>query len=201
MLVTGPAPEEELLRMVAASVAGGVSLVQVRLKELPVARVAALLPRLRAAVVGTARLLVNHPDWRALAAQADGVHLPEHGGAVAAARCALGGRGMVGRSVHTLAAARAAEAEGADYVIAGSIFSTRSHPGAAPAGLPFLREVADGLDIPVLAIGGITPENAGACLQAGAAGVAVLSPLMDADDPQSKAAAYRAAMDRSAKRA
>jgi thiamine monophosphate synthase len=79
-------------------------------------------------------------------------------------------------------------------MIAGTIFGSASHPGVRPAGVGFLREVCAHVRRPVLAIGGVTPENATECLRAGAAGVAVLSPLMDAADPAAVAARYRAAM-------
>jgi thiamine-phosphate diphosphorylase len=107
----------------------------------------------------------------------------------------MGEDAWIGRSVHSVAAAEGAAADGADYLIAGAIFATGSHPGAAPAGLGFLAEVAAAVGMPVVAIGGITPANAGDCLRAGARGVAVLSALMDAADPGAVAAAYRRAME------
>jgi thiamine-phosphate pyrophosphorylase len=195
MLVTRPtADEDALLRIVVAAVAGGVDWVQVRDRDAPVGAMRRLLPRLTEAVAGRARLLVNHPDWPDLAPLADGVHLPERGGPVAAARALLGPSAWIGRSIHLADAAVAAAEEGADYLVAGSIFPTTSHPGAEPAGLGFLAGVAAAVDLPVVAIGGITPENTGDCLRAGAIGVAVLSALMDAADPREVAAAYRRAM-------
>lgn len=194
MLVTRPMPDDALIRVVAQAVAGGVDWVQVREKDAPVARLDRLLTRLRKVVGERARFLVNPPSGWAGGASADGLHLPEAGHSIEVARHSVGPTALVGRSVHSLDAAHRAEAEGADYLVAGQIFATGSHPGEPPRGLPFLEVIAGQVSLPVLAIGGITPENAAACLRAGAAGVAVLSGIMDAADPRSAAAAFRRAL-------
>ncbi len=110
----------------------------------------------------------------ALAAGAAGVHLPEHDLPVAAARRLLGAGLLVGRSVHSASAALQAEAEGADYLVFGSVFASASHPGQPAAGLEALHRVAGAVRIPVLAIGGVDAERAAACLGAGAAGFAAI---------------------------
>ncbi|HZV52219.1 MAG TPA: thiamine phosphate synthase [Candidatus Dormibacteraeota bacterium] len=111
----------------------------------------------------------------ALAVGAAGVHLPEHDLPVAGARRLLGRDRLLGRSVHSPAAAREAEEGGADYVVFGPVFPTASHPGREPAGLDALREVVRAVRIPVLAIGGLDPERATACRAAGAGGFAAIS--------------------------
>jgi len=78
-------------------------------------------------------------------------------------------------SIHSVEEARQAEATGASFVIAGHIFATQSKPGLPPRGLAFLREVCNGVKIPVFAIGGITCSNAQLCIDAGAAGVCRMS--------------------------
>jgi len=78
-------------------------------------------------------------------------------------------------SVHSVEEARAAEAMGAQFVIAGHIFATGSKPGVPPQGLGFLREICDAVRIPVFAIGGITGHNTQQCLDAGAAGICRMS--------------------------
>ncbi len=110
----------------------------------------------------------------ALAATAAGVHLPERDLPVAAARRLLPPPLLVGRSVHSVEAARVAEAEGADYVVFGAVFASASHGDRPPAGLDALRAVAGAVRIPVLAIGGIDAERARACREAGAAGFAAI---------------------------
>jgi thiamine-phosphate diphosphorylase len=91
-------------------------------------------------------------------------------------------KGWIGRSVHSVAEARRAADEGADFLVVGNVFATPSHPGREPIGLATLKECA-GLGRPVIAIGGITQENAAACKEAGAYGVAAIRALWDADDP------------------
>lgn len=99
--------------------------------------------------------------------------------------------GMVtGCSVHSLKEARKAEDSGADFCMYGHIFSTGSKPGIPPRGLNELQRVASAIAIPVIAIGGIAPENAAEVLTAGAAGVAVLSGVLEAKNPLEAARKY-----------
>lgn len=109
----------------------------------------------------------------ALAAAAAGVNLPEYDISVQAARELLGDR-LVGRSVHSVAGALTAEAEGADYVIFGPVWASASHAAAKPSGIAALAEVARSVVIPVLAIGGLTEARIAECLDAGAAGYAAI---------------------------
>ena len=109
----------------------------------------------------------------ALAAGAAGVNLPESDIPVEAARSLMGER-LVGRSVHSLDGALRAESEGADFVIFGPVWASASHPGSPPVGVAALAEVAHAVDIPVLAIGGVTEERIAACRDAGAAGYAAI---------------------------
>jgi len=102
------------------------------------------------------------------------VHLPERDLPVAGARRLLGPDRLVGRSVHSVDAAVRAEAEGADYVVFGSVFASASHPGQEVAGLAALERVAAAVRIPVLAIGGVGADRVAACLAAGAAGFAAI---------------------------
>ncbi len=110
-----------------------------------------------------------------LAVGAYGVHLPEADLPVADARGLLGTGRLLGRSVHSVEAARLAERQGADYVVFGPVFATGSHAGGAPRGLEALREVATALNIPVLAVGGVGAVEADSCREAGAAGFAAIS--------------------------
>lgn len=118
-------------------------------------------------------VVINSRVDLALAVGAAGVHLPERDLPVAAARRLIRS-GLVGRSVHSLAGALAAEADGADYLVFGPVFPTRSHPGLEAVGLERLAEVAGTVTIPVLAIGGVDPERAAHCRQAGASGFAAI---------------------------
>lgn len=110
-----------------------------------------------------------------------GLHAGRRGASVAEA-VAAGLAGPVGVSAHGLAEADAAATAGADYVTLSPIFSTPTHPEAVPLGISALRRVVDAIDVPVLALGGLTPARAGEARRGGAYGAAVLSALLDAPD-------------------
>ena len=97
-------------------------------------------------------------------------------------------RGWIGRSVHSAREAEAAVAEGADFLLAGSVYQTVSHPGRAAAGLDLIRGAA-ALGVPVIAIGGVTAERAPELRDAGAWGVAAITALWSAADPAAAALA------------
>lgn len=184
------------LAALPAALRGGVDAVQVRNKSLPAADLLAAaqraLPLCRAA---GALLLVNDRVDVALACGADGVHLAAKSLTPAAARHIFGG--LVGVSVHDLAGAVAAAAAGADYVTFGHVFPTSSKPGLPPQGLRALRAVVEAVEVPVLAIGGIGPANAADVLATGCAGIAVISSILAADDPEAAARRLRSALDAS----
>jgi thiamine-phosphate diphosphorylase len=103
---------------------------------------------------------------------------------------------LLGASVHSQEEAQAAVAKGADFLIAGTIFASRSHPGELPSGLDLLRNIKQMLPTyPLLAIGGITPENAGQAMAAGADGVAVISAIFGATDMARAVHELRTAID------
>jgi thiamine-phosphate pyrophosphorylase len=128
----------------------------------------ALVPKASVPVVVSSRCDV------ALAAGAAGVNLPERDISVAEARALMGQR-LVGRSVHSIESAVAAEREGADYVIFGPVWPSPSHPEEKSQGIGALAEVARSVRVPVLAIGGVTSERAEECARAGAAGYAAIT--------------------------
>jgi thiamine-phosphate diphosphorylase len=156
----------------AAAAAHAATIVQLRDPDSTVRRLEDEAVRL---VAGSpVPVLVSSRVDLALATRAAGVHLPENDLPVSAARRLLGGDRLLGRSVHSVEAARQAAAEGADYLIFGPVFATGSHPGRTPTGLAALAEVAAAVTIPVLAIGGVDAERAEACRRAGAAGFAAI---------------------------
>ena len=95
---------------------------------------------------------------------------------------------LVGRSVHSVVAARRAEAEGVDYVVAGQVFASASHAGGQPAEVRLIETISQAVNVPVIAIGGIDARNARDVMRAGAAGVAVISAVLRADDAWAAAA-------------
>ena len=126
-------------------------------------------------------LLVNDRIDVALAA-ADGAQVGARGVRVRDARRMLGPDRLLGASVHTAAEASDLGAEGADFVIAGTIWPTPSHPAREGAGLELIRKIA-AAKIPVIAIGGVTPERAAEAREAGGSGIAVIRGVWDTADP------------------
>lgn len=190
MLLANPAQcgDRSLVDVVAQAIAGGVNVVQLRAKQLPAAELLALARQLRGVCGPDALLLVNDRLDVALLSGADGVHLGESSVPVAAARGLLPPSLLVGRSVHSVNAAREAEQDGADYLLVGTLFESPSHPDTPPAGVELLESVVTRVGVPVLGIGGISAANVGQCWEAGAAGVAVQSAIVRAEDPRAAAA-------------
>jgi thiamine-phosphate pyrophosphorylase len=184
----------DMIETVTCAVAAGCRWVMVREKDLATDALADLARR----IVDVSRetgttVLVNGDVVAAHAAGAAGVHLPA-GADIAAARHALGAGALIGASTHSLADARAAEAAGADYITLSPVFLTASKPGYGPAlGLDGLRDAAAQLSLPVIALAGLDEGNAGACIAAGAAGVAVMGGVMRAADPAATVRALIAA--------
>ena len=159
--------------------AAGVDLIQIRERDLEAAALAALVAEVVAVTRGSVtRVVVNDRIDVALAAGADGVHLRGDSVPVEAARRLLAAPRLVGRSVHGIEEARSAS--GADYLIAGTVFSSASKPGAAELlGLDGLRAIVRATPIPVLAIGGITADRIADVLATGAAGIAAIGLFID----------------------
>jgi thiamine-phosphate pyrophosphorylase len=170
--------------VVAAALEAGCRWIMVREKDLGTAD----LTDLAGEVVAAARpfgatVLVNGDIAAARASGAGGVHLPQ-AVSVSEAREFQETGALVGVSAHSLAEAEQAAADGADYVTLSPVFASVSKPGYGPAvGLDRLEAAARALRIRVIALGGVTPANAGDCMAAGAAGIAVLGTVMQADDP------------------
>ena len=146
------------------------------------------------AIADRALLVVNERVDVALAAGASGVQLGEEALPAAIARDILGPDSLIGRSVHSVAGADEAVAQWADFLVVGTMYSTRSHPGAAPAGPELIRQISRLCDIPLIGIGGINEENLGEVLAAGATGVAVITRILDAADPEAAARKLKQAM-------
>lgn len=180
--------EDALVSAVEAAVEGGVNVVQLREKDLSPAELVPLACRLREVTEGRALLLVNGPLDVALEAAADGVHLPED-----AEPPPPPWTYTWGRSVHSVEGGLQAIGEAARYLVAGPVFETPSHAGMPARGLNLIREIVPVSSVPVLGIGGITPENARDVMQAGAKGVAVIRAILGADDPRVAAQQLREA--------
>lgn len=173
----------ENLETARRAVENGATVVQIRVKDCPTEQLVELT---RTLLELPAEIVVNDDVDAAIASGADGVHLGQSDGGVERAREA---GLMLGLSAASVEQAVEAEAAGAAYLGAGPVWATPSKPDAEPPiGLDGLRAVAAAVSVPVVAIGGIDASNAGDCIRAGAAGVAVIRAAKDAS-------AVRAAVD------
>jgi thiamine-phosphate pyrophosphorylase len=193
-----------LAEKIAMLAAAGVDWVQIREKDLPGRELAALV---RQALRGTSaqadtgsrstRIVVNDRVDVALTEGAAGVHLGESSLPVYEAKRLVRSRVssrdfLVGVSCHSPESAKFAATSGADYLFFGPVFATPSKAQfGEPQGVARLAEICESLTIPVLAIGGITLENASACLRAGAAGIAAIRLFQNAPDPAAAVQALR----------
>lgn len=168
--------------LVAGLVAAGARWIWLRDRDLPVEERRALAQALHGVTRQAGAALSIGADI-ALAGDigAAGVHL-RSAAEVALARAKLGPRAVLGVSAHSPHDVRAAAAAGADYVTLSPVFASASKPGYGPALGPRALGEAAKTGIPVLALGGITADNAAACRAAGAAGIAVMGPAMRAED-------------------
>ena len=175
----------EVTEVVRAALRAGAQAVQLREKALSPRDTLPLARRLRAETEAAGALFfLNDRLDLALAVRADGVHLGPDDLPVAAARRIAPPRFLIGYSADDPAAARAAIADGADYIGCGAVFPTSTKRDAGQAvGLEGLARVVQAVDAPVVAIGGIALERAAAVFRAGAAGCAVVSAVMAAPDP------------------
>ncbi|HXG28546.1 MAG TPA: thiamine phosphate synthase [Nevskiales bacterium] len=179
---------------VAAAIRGGAVLIQYRDKSGDAERrrqqAAALLKVCRQYGVP---LIINDDVELARALGADGVHLGAEDASLRAARARLGPEAIIGISCYdSLELARKARTAGADYIAFGAFFDSPTKPAAVRAPLTLLQEACANLRLPVAAIGGITPENGAALIEAGASLLAVISGVFGAENPETAARQYAA---------
>jgi len=186
----------DLERFLAACIAGGVDLVQLREKHLEArpllarAAVAAALCRDH----GVPFLLNDRPDL-ALEAEADGVHVGQDDAPAALARRILGPGAIVGLSTHSPAQMEASRDEAVDYVSAGPVVPTPTKPGRPGTGIDYLRYAATHARRPVFITGGVTPASVVDLVRAGGRRFVVVRWLTEADDPEARARKLRQALD------
>jgi len=192
LLVTSDVVPGSVLEMARAAIAGGVDAIQLREKSGPDARTLAMAAELRELTDETGKMLIinDRADIAAIVG-ADGVHVGQEDLPIAETRRLLRPGAIVGRSTHSLAQAKAAVQEGADYIGVGPMFETKTKDAGAPAGIDLLKQVIPEVSIPVVAIGGITADNASEIAAAGCKCAAVCSAICADDDPKSAAAAIK----------
>jgi thiamine-phosphate pyrophosphorylase len=168
------------------AIEAGVDWVQIREKDLPtrtlLAVTQAAAKHARERNQGRTRVIVNDRLDVALAATAHGVHLGARSTPASVVRRVVPREFLVGVSCHSLEEALAAQAAGADYLLLGPVFETPSKVQyGPPLGVTKLREVASQVTVPVFALGGITVERVGICLESGAAGIAGIRIFQDCE--------------------
>ena len=174
----------DLEEVLEAAIAGGCRMVQLREKEWPSGRLFPLAERLRDRCRrADVTFIVNDRVDLALALDADGIHLGQDDLPPRLARPLLRRRMILGLSTHSLAQARTAQADGADYVAVGSVFPTMTKADFELVGPELVRTVRPHIRVPLIGIGGITPDNVGDVIGAGADGVAVISAVCGTPDP------------------
>jgi len=195
MLVVEVADVERRLDVIAAALGAGVDTVQLRDRRAAGGALLRAATTLRDLSRGAgAALIVNDRADVASAADADGVHLPAQSLPISAARAVIGSHAWIGRSTHAPAEAVAAATGGADYVVLGPVFATPSKERyGAPLGVAALAITR--IEVPLIAIGGVSAANVLEIVRAGAAGVAVVRAILDAADPAGAARALVAALD------
>jgi thiamine-phosphate diphosphorylase len=191
------AGERPLAALVADAIAGGVTMVQLREKELCTRDFLEAAHAMRALTrrLGVP-LVINDRVDIALAAGADGVHLGGADMPVETARALAGGRLFIGATARSVEAARAAKKAGADYLGVGAVFPTGTKSDTVTIGPAALRAIKAAAGLPVVGIGGVNARNAASVIEAGASGVAVVSAVLSQDDVRAAARALRTALAR-----
>lgn len=186
------ATTEQLLEAVEAALQGGMKILQYRDKSSDQAK---RLEQVSALVSLCANyhcpLLINDDVALAKASGAQGVHLGQTDGSLAEARATLGDDAIIGITCHDqLSLAQQAQQGGADYVAFGAFFPSSTKPGASAAPMALLDQAKQQLHCPVVAIGGITMDNAAQLISRGADMLAVVSGIFAAEDIQQRALAF-----------
>ncbi|HDS03018.1 MAG TPA: thiamine phosphate synthase [Firmicutes bacterium] len=185
---SGPDP----LRKIMKAVDSGVTMVQLREKILSSRdfynRALSLKKRLEPYRIP---LIINDRADIALAVEADGVHLGQSDLPLVAARSLLGPEKIIGASAGTLETACRAAAEGCDYIGAGALFSTMTKHDAKTISCDTVELMASRLSVPIIAIGGITPEDIPLLLSLGISGVAVSSAILGSENIEAAVSAFR----------
>ncbi len=184
-------PGETLAEVVETLLKAGVTCVQLREKEAEDAFILQEAQELKALChrYGVPFLVNDRPDL-AQAVGADGVHVGQEDTGLTEARNLLGPNALLGGSAHTVEEALAAQAAGADYLGCGAVFGSGTKHNVSQMPLETLTAICQAVDIPVVAIGGVSLDNLPLLADTGIAGVAVISGLFAADDKTEAAQAF-----------
>lgn len=177
--------DEEFLNIIEEAIKGGTTIVQLREKTASTKEFYELALRVKKI---TSRygvpLLINDRIDIALAVDSEGVHIGQDDMPADIAREIIGDDKILGVSASTVDEAKKAEMDSADYIGSGAVFPTATKDDADSVSKEELKEIVDSIDIPVVAIGGITVKNANTLKGSGIAGFSVVSAIMSAEDPK-----------------
>ena len=178
--------KQSLSHTVKSALEGGVRTVQLREKGLATQELYSIARELRKITSEfKANFIVNDRVDIALAVEADGVHLGWQSLPFGIVRKLVGFEKLIGVSTHNRQEALQAQEYGADYITFGPIFDTPSKAGLLkPTGIEEIQKLKNGINIPIVALGGINERNVEAVLDGGADGIAVISSIMQADNPE-----------------
>ena len=177
--------DEEFLNIIEEAIKGGTTIVQLREKTASTKEFYQLALKVKEITSKyDVSLLINDRIDIALAVDSDGVHIGQDDMPADIARKIIGKDKILGVSASTVAEAKKAEADGADYIGSGAVFPTATKDDADSVSKLQLKEIVHSIDIPVVAIGGITLENADTLKDTGIAGFSVVSAIMSADNPR-----------------
>ena len=184
-----------LSQIIRAAIAGGVNLVQLREKDLGTTALRRLAFEIREITLGRALFLINGERTLAKECQADGVHFSEQELIKHRNYANPSTDFLIGQSVHSLSFAQTAEEHHVSYIQDGTIFPSKSKPSSAGSGTQLIRSVSSNIKTPIIAVGGINISNVRAVSQSGATGIAVISAIMEAKDPQKAAYELREVLE------
>ncbi|UTR09897.1 thiazole tautomerase TenI [Evansella sp. LMS18] len=194
VISTGRQSAEEL-SAICGEIHPYLTAVHIREKQRTAIEIYQLISLLVQQGVPKGKIIVNDRVDAAAAAKVKGVQLAYHSLGPSIVKKVFPDL-LAGRSVHSLEEAVDAEKEGSDYLLFGHVFSTKSKVGVQPRGTERLKEITEKTRLPVIAIGGITPENTKQVIETGAAGIAVMSGILEAADPVGAARRYREQLER-----
>ena len=176
---------EKFLKTIEEAIKGGVSVVQIREKTADTLDFYNLALKVKKITTKyNVPLIINDRVDVALAIDADGVHVGQSDMPCDVTRKLVGPNKIVGVSAATIDEAKKAEKDGADYIGTGAVFPTSTKDDAPKITKKELKEVVDSINIPVVAIGGITIDNASELIDTGIAGLSVVSAIMSSDNPK-----------------
>ena len=177
--------DEEFLNIIEEAIKGGTTVVQLREKDASTKEFYDLALKVKEITHRyDVPLLINDRIDIALAVDSEGVHIGQDDMPADIARSIIGEDKILGVSASTVEEAKKAELDGADYIGSGAVFPTSTKDDADSVPLDLLKEIVDSIDIPTVAIGGITLENAPLLKDSGIAGFSVVSAIMSAEDPK-----------------